>query len=140
MRFYNTTTPYQVIDHTGIVYTTCRDFDYISRYKGLRQVIHNPNDTDRFVTLEMSNEFSFDVSANSYTVPNVQENRLDIISGKYLGSALYGGILAYMNGIDDGYTVRPGQKLSILKNFTDLFNAGELLASVPPMTLNLGSE
>lgn len=140
MRFYDTTTPYQSIDHTGIAYTTCRDFDYISRYKGLRQIIHNPDSPDRFVTLETPNSASFDVKTTSYTVPTTLQNRLDIIAGKHVGSALYGGILAYMNDIDDGFTVRPGQKIIIMNNFTDLFNSGELLASVPPMTLNLGSE
>jgi hypothetical protein len=45
-----------------------------------------------------------------------------------------------MNGIEDGYTVYSGQRIKILNNFSDLFSKGELLASIPAMTLNLGNE
>ena len=45
-----------------------------------------------------------------------------------------------MNNIEDGFTVYEGQKIKILDSFSDLFAQGEILASIPPMSLNLGSE
>ena len=47
MDFYDTTTEYEKVDYKGIQYTVCRDYDHISRYKGLRQLIHSPQDLDQ---------------------------------------------------------------------------------------------
>lgn len=138
--YYNTFHPYEVIEHTGIDYTVCRQFDHISRYRGLRQVIHDPESYDRYITLEIQNTFSTNSEIGYYEVPRIYVNRLDLLSQKFYGSAQYGWVIAYMNGIQDGFTVREGMKIKYLKNFTDLFNNGELLASIPAMQLNLGSE
>ena len=140
MKFYNTLTPYEVIDHRGIQYTTCKAYDHISRYKGLRQVIHNPNDPDRFIALETPNPFSTNTEVVYYDVPATEENRLDIIAHKYLGSAQYAWVIAYFNGIEDGFTVSEGQRLMIPKSISSLFNRGEILASVSALQLNLGTE
>jgi hypothetical protein len=138
--YYNTFHPYKEIEHTGIDYTVCRAFDHISRYRGLRQVVHDPDSFDRFITLEIQNAFSTNSEIEYYEVPRLYTNRLDLLSKKFYGSAHYGWIIAYMNGIQDGYTVHEGQRIKYLKNFTDLFNNGELLAAIPAMQLNLGSE
>lgn len=139
--YYDTTKPYSEVDYKGIEYTVCRDFKHISRYKGLRQVVHNPTiSEDRFVGLETSNPIKSNASFYYYEVPQYEENRLDLIAKKKYGSAQYSWIISYMNNIEDGFTVYAGQKLKILNNFTDLFSKGELLASIPAMTLNLGSE
>lgn len=139
--YYDTLVPYKKFIHKGIDYTVCRDFDHISRYKGLRQVVHNPDDTDdRFIALETPNTISSNAEFLYYDVPATEENRLDLIAYKYFGSPQYSWIISYFNDIEDGYTVREGQRIKILKNFTDLFNTGELLASIPALTLNLGSE
>lgn len=138
--YYNTFHLYQVIDHTGIDYTVCRQFDHISRYRGLRQVIHDPSSFDRFMTLEIQNAFTTNAEIDYYEVPRIYVNRLDLIAQKFYGSAQYSWIISYMNGIHDGFTVLEGQMIKYLKNFTDLFNNGELLASIPAMQLNLGSE
>jgi hypothetical protein len=138
--YYDTLTPYKVIPYTGIQYAVCRKFNHISRYKGLRQVAHNPNEPDRFVTFELSNSTTINASYRYYTVPNSEENRLDLIAYKFYGSPNYSWIIAYMNGIEDGYSVYANQKIKILNNFTDLYSKGEILASIPAMTLNLGSE
>lgn len=138
--YYDTLVPYKVIPYSGIQYAVCRDFNHISRYKGLRQVAHNPTEPDRFVTLEIPNPMTINVSYRYYTVPTLEENRLDLIAYKFYGSPNYAWIISYMNNIEDGYTVYAGQKIKILDNFTDLFSKGELLASIPPMSLNLGSE
>lgn len=141
MEFYDTTTPYDVVDYKGIQYTTCRDFNHISRYKGLRQVIHSPNDVDeRFISLETSNPFTTRIEVMYYDVPVYEENRLDLIAHKYLGSASYSWVLAYLNQIEDGFTVRQGQTLKIPKSLFNLFNNGEILASIPALQLNLSSE
>lgn len=140
MEFYNTLTPYDEIDYKGIQYTSCRAFDHISRYRGLRQVIHNPNESDRLVTLETPNAFSTNLQVNYYVVSADTENRLDIIAYRFLGSAQYAWIIAYFNGISDGYTCREGQRLAIPRSYSALFNSGELLQPVPASTLNLGSE
>ena len=138
--YYDTLVPYKVIPYSGIQYAVCRDFNHISRYKGLRQVAHNPTEPDRFVTLEIPNPMNINASYRYYTVPTLEENRLDLIAYKFYGSPNYSWIISYMNNIEDGFTVYAGQKIKILDNFTDLFSKDELLASIPPMSLNLGSE
>lgn len=139
--YYDTLIPYKVIPYDGIDYTVCRDFDHISRYKGLRQVVHNPTDTaERFITLETVNALTSNASYRYYTVPVSEENRLDLIAYKFYGSPNYSWVISYMNNIEDGFTVYEGQKIKILDSFSDLFAQGEILASIPPMSLNLGSE
>lgn len=141
IRWYNTLIPYKTVDYGGIDYNVCKDFNHISRYKGLRQVAHNPEDnTTRFLALETPNAFQSSVEVEYYTVPNSRENRLDLIAYEKLGIATYDWVIAYFNGIEDGFTVRPGQRLIIPLNFTSLFNDQEILASVPATKLNLGSE
>jgi len=141
MKFYNTLEPYQIIEHEGIQYGVCRDFNHICRYRRLRQVINNPqNPENRFIALETPNPFETHIEVNYYEVPQSESNRLDLIAYKLLGSAQYAWIIAYVNGIQDGFTARPGQKLIIPKNITQLFDKGECLASVSPLTLNLGTE
>ena len=141
MRFYDTLRPYDILEHRGIQYGVCRDFDHISRYRKLRQIVHNPTDiVDKFVALETPNPFETHSDVSYYEVPATEEDRLDIIAYKYLGSAQYAWVLAYFNNIEDGFTVREGQKIRIPKSFTQLFNKGEVLSSVNPLQLNLGSE
>ena len=138
--YYDTLDPYKVIPHKGIEYAVCRDFGHISRYKGLRQIVYNPNDSERFIALETVNTIASKASYRYYTVPTQEENRLDLIAYKFYGSPNYSWIISYLNNIEDGFTVYEGQKLKIIDNFTDLFAKGELLASIPAMSLNLGSE
>lgn len=141
MYIQNTTTPYEEVDYTGIAYDVCVDYNHISRYKGLRQIVHNLDDfAERFISLETVNPFNSNVEVVYYEVPSDEENRLDIIANKMLGSASYAWVIAYFNGISDGYTVYEGQKLRIPKNLTSLFNSGEVLAPIPVMALNLGTE
>lgn len=137
---YNTLKPYKVVEHHPIQYTTCRDFKHISRYRGLRQIIHNANEPDRFIALETPNAFSTNLKFRYYEVPTRYENRIDLLAKKFYGSANYGWIISYFNGIQDGYTVHAGQKIAILNSVTDLFSNGELLAAIPAMQLNLGTE
>ena len=139
--YYDTLIPYKVIPYDGIDYTVCRDFDHISRYKGLRQIVHNPTNTaERFITLETVNALTSNAGYRYYTVPTSEENRLDLIAYKFYGSPNYSWVISYMNNIEDGFTVYEGQKIKILDSFSDLFAQGEILASIPPMSLNLGSE
>lgn len=141
MYIQNTTTPYEEVDYTGIAYDVCVDYNHISRYKGLRQIVHNLDDfAERFISLETVNPFNSNVEVVYYEVPSDEENRLDIIANKMLGSVSYAWVIAYFNGISDGYTVYEGQKLRIPKNLTSLFNSGEVLAPIPVMALNLGTE
>ena len=134
------TTPYDEIEHRGIAYSTCKEFDHISRYRCLRQVVHNPNDLDRYVTLETPNPFTSHTDVIYHDVTVDEENRLDIIAERYLGSPTYGWVIAYFNGIEDGYTVLEGQKLTIPRNITALFANGEILEPRTALVLNLGEE
>lgn len=138
--YYDTVKPYKKIQHTGISYSVCRDYNHICRYKGLRQIVHNPDDIDRFVTLETPNSLISHAKFNYYDVPAIEENRLDLIAYKFFGSPQYSWIISYFNDIPDGFSVAEGQRIKILANFTELFNKGELLASIPALQLNLGSE
>lgn len=137
---YNTLVPYKVIKHTGIQYSTCREFDHISRYKGLRQVIHDPDSFNRFMTLETPNPFMSSTEVQFYDVPAHEENRLDIIAHKFLGCASYSWVISYFNNIEDGFTVREGQRLKIPKSISSLFSKCEILAPVSALQLNLGTE
>lgn len=140
MRWYNTLIPYKTLEYKPIQYSVCFDFDHISRYRGLRQVVRNSDNSDRFMALETPNEIGRSSEVIYYTVPLMEENRLDLISQRLLGSPSYGWVIAYYNRIEDGYTVLEGQRISIPKSLTLLFQQGEILASVPPLTLNLGTE
>ena len=141
MKIQNTTTPYATIPYEGIQYGVCRDYNHISRYRGLRRVTHNPlTQADRFVALETTNPFVTNTEVEYYEVPPVHENRLDLISQKFLGDATYSWVIAQFNHIEDGYTVREGQRIMIPKSITSLFSKGEILAPVSPSMLNLGSE
>lgn len=138
--YYDTLVPYEVLEHNGIQYNVCYDFDHISRYKGLRQITHNPTTSERFMSLETPNPMITSAKFIYYDVPRSEENRLDLIAHKFFGSAQYSWIISYFNGIEDGFTVNEGQRLKILQNFTDLFSTGELLAPIPALQLNLGTE
>lgn len=136
----NTLTPYAEIEHKGIQYSTCRDFSHISRYACLRQVVHNPGYDDRFIALETVNGFSSTADTVYHDVKAHEENRLDIIAYHYLGSAKYAWVIALFNNIEDGYTISEGQRLSIPTSLSSLFNNNEILAPVPALALNLGTE
>lgn len=141
MQFYNTLTPYATLQHPTIQYTNCRDFSHISRCKGLRQVVHNSNTSERLVTLETPNVFTAtNIDVIYYDVPSQEENRLDLIAYKFLGAASYSWVISYFNQIEDGFTVREGQRLRIPTNISSLFKPQELLASISALQLNLGSE
>lgn len=137
---YNTLVPYKEIEYNGLQYSFCRDFDHLSRYKNLRQVIHGPDDVDRCMTLETPNPLKSNVDVDYYEVLATEENRLDVIASKTLGSPRYAWVIAYFNTIDDGFTVKEGQKLMIPKNVSSLFSSGEILSSIPVTTLHLGIE
>lgn len=140
MRIRDTSTPFNKIEREPIQYTVCRDFDHISRYKGLRQVIHEGSGSSRYIALETSNAFNTNSEVDYYVVPAHLENRLDVIAKEKLGSATYSWVIAYFNGIDDGFTVSEGTTLAIPKSISDLFNSGEILSPVSALKLNLGSE
>lgn len=134
------TLPYITLEHEGIAYSVCRDYNHISRYRNLRQVVHCPNTLDRYVTLETVNPFTTHTEVKYHEVTVPEENRLDLIAQKELGSATYSWVIAYFNSIEDGYTVREGQKLIIPNNVTALLSNGEILAPITALKLNLGEE
>lgn len=140
-QFRDLTQPYKEAEYTGIAYSTCRDFEHISRYRNLRQVVHDPNSSDRFVTLETNNPVTTNKLKVIYHVVTLsEENRLDLIANKYLGAPTYSWVISYFNSIEDGYTVREGQTLIIPKDVTALFATGEILAPITALQLNLGEE
>lgn len=141
MFILNTLSPYKELDRPGIQYSVCRDYSHISRHRNLRQVVHGPNRNDRYMALEVPNpivDSGIDFVYHEVT-PN-EENRLDVISYNFLGSASYGWTIAYFNNIEDGYTVKPGQTVRIPSNITSLMTTGNILQSVTALQLNLGSE
>lgn len=141
IRINDLTKPYDTIPHEGIAYSVCKDFNHISRYRNLRQVVHLPNSADRYITLETVNPLTTNnLEVIYHEVELSEENRLDLIANKYLGSASYSWVIAYFNSIEDGYTVRQGQMLIIPKTITSLFSGGELLAPITALRMNLGEE
>lgn len=141
MRYVATTTDtYAVVDREEIQYTYCREYNHVSRYRGLRQVIHEGHSAGRLVALETPNPFETHTTVTYYTVPANRENRLDIIAQETLGSADYKWVIAYFNGIADGFSVRTGMTLQIPKTVSSLFEAGEILAPVSAVRLNLSAE
>lgn len=142
MFILDTLAPYEELDRKGIQYTVCRDYDHISRYRSLRQVVHCPEDTeDRFMALEVPNKITeSNVDFLYHEVEPDEEDRLDVIAYKNLGSASYAWVIAYFNGIEDGYTARPGQVVKIPKTISSLMTSGNIMQSVPALQLNLGYE
>lgn len=135
------TQPFSTVEYGGIAYSVCREYNHISRYRNLRQVVHEPDSADRYVTLETVNAVTTNNLEIIYHVVELsEENRLDLIANKYLGSSTYSWIIAYFNQIDDGYTVREGQTIIIPRSVTALFANGEMLAPVTALRLNLGEE
>lgn len=134
------TEPYKELEHEGIAYSVCRDYNHISRYRNLRQVVHHPNSYDRSVILETVNPFVTNTEVKYHEVTVTEENRLDLIAEKELGSSTYSWVIAYFNSIEDGYTVREGQKLVIPESVTALLSNGEILAPITALKLNLGEE
>ena len=140
MRFTDTWTPYKEVERDPIQYSYCTDYDHISRYRALRNVIHQGQSPDRFMALETVNPFSTNAKMESYIVPSHLENRLDIIAEEKLGSATYAWIIAYVNHIQDGFTALEGTELKIPTSLSELFDVGEVLAPISANRLNLGSE
>lgn len=138
--FPDTWRPYRKVKRDPIQYTYCVDFDHICRYMPLRQVIHEGQQVSRYVGLETTNPFKTNARMKTYTVPHHLENRLDIIARDQLGSADYAWVIAYVNGISDGFTVLEQTQLKIPDSITELFDRGEILASVEATKINLGSE
>ena len=141
MFILNTLSPYKELNRQGIQYSVCRDYDHISRYRNLRQVIHCPNNaSERFIATEVPNPIvENDVQFTYHVVTPDEENRLDVISYKHLGTASYAWTIAYFNNIEDGYTVKPGQTVKVPRSVTDLMTTGNILQSVTALQLNLGS-
>ena len=140
MRFSETYTMYKEVKRDPIQYSYCVNFDHISRYRTLRQVIHQGQSEDRYVALETVNPLSTYPDFKYYTVPANRENRLDLIAQEQLGSASYAWVIAYYNRISDGFTVLQGTSLAIPNSLTSLFENGSILAPVSAQNLNLGSE
>ena len=142
MFILNTLSPYEELPDDYIQYTVCRDFDHISRYRNIRQVVHLPEDTtDRYIALEVPNPIQgTDLDFVYHEVTPNEENRLDIISYNYYGTATYSWVISYFNNIQDGYTVHPGQTLKMPKDISSLMTTGNLLQSVTALRLNLGTE
>ena len=139
-KFPTTWDLYRQVKRDPIQYTYCADFDHISRYRGLRQVIHQGLSNDRFMALETVNAIPDNVNIRYYIVPSKFENRLDLIAEDQLGSATYAWVIAYFNKIPDGFTAIEGTKLAIPVSVSSLFEQGQILESVTAVRLNLGSE
>ena len=135
------TQPYKTADYAGIAYSTCVDYNYISRYRNLREIVVNYNSSNKCSLLETVNPLvTNNLEVIYHVVELSEENRLDLIANKYLGSSTYSWVIAYFNKIDDGYTVREGQTIIIPKTITALFSNGEILAPITALKLNLGEE
>ena len=150
-QWYDTLTPYSEFKHNEIQYSSCFDFSHISRYRNLRTVSHtydkvdniNGNiTTETYTSLETPNKIFSNMAVVYYTVRADEENRLDLIAYKYLGSAEYSWVISYLNEIHDGYTVMEGQRIKIpaSRNVLSFLDTGEMLAPVNATLLNLGSE
>lgn len=140
MKFPDTWTVYQEVKRDPIQYTYCNEYRHISRYRGLRQVIHQGLSEDRFIAPETVNSIPEGSDVRYYIVPYKYENRLDLIAQEQLGSATYAWVIAYFNKIQDGFTVIEGTKLAIPTTISSLFEQGQVLESVTAVRLNLGSE
>lgn len=140
MKFPDTWEAYREVERDPIQYTYCKDYNHISRYRGLRQVIHQGLSSDRYVALETVNTIPEGASVRYYIVPQKYENRLDLIAEEQLGSATYAWVIAYFNKIQDGFTTIEGTKLAIPTSISTLFESGQILESVTAVRLNLGSE
>ena len=80
MFILDTLKPYKELDSGGIQYSVCRDYSHISRHRALRQVVHKPLDSDRYMALEVPNPIqSSNIDFVYHNVTPDEENRLDHI-------------------------------------------------------------
>lgn len=140
MKINDTWNIYKEVERDPIQYTYCREYSHISRYKGLRQVIHQGLSENRYIAPETVNSIPYGVDFRYYIVPYRLENRLDLIAEEELGSATYAWVIAYYNKIQDGFTVIEGTRLAIPESISALFQKGQVLESITATKLNLGSE
>lgn len=144
MQIKDLTIPYSKVEYNGISYGPCADYDHVSRYRNLRKVTHecnSSNPSDRIVTLEVCNPITTNnLEVIYHVVETSEENRLDLIANKYLGSATYSWVISYFNQIEDGFSVSTGQTIIIPKTITSLLANGEILAPITALKLNLGEE
>ena len=53
MKYYDTLGTYRPLEHVPIQYGVCRDYGHLCRYRGLRQLVHDPSDeAERFVSFQ----------------------------------------------------------------------------------------
>lgn len=100
-------------------YAKPRKYVKISRYGIYRQIIDNNNNMYH----ETFNQTTVDESPSDkyHEVQKEEENRLDIISYKYYGSADYYWVIALANNMIDPFIVKVGDILRI-PNFYSLTN------------------
>ena len=120
-----------------IKYLNPFDYPHISRYRGLRQIADMEKD---HISLETTNPWQSRLPIRWYTVSQQQENRLDLLAKELYGSEMYSWVIVRMNNISDGYSIPAGTKIAVIDDFYKLINKGEVLAAIPPFTLNLRQE
>lgn len=103
-------------------------------------VYEHANVFHEYIALETPNTFTTEMEIDYYEVPTDEENRLDLIAYKLLGSPTRSWIIAYLNKLEDGFSVMAGQKLIVPKSFDKLFDRDEMLAPVAYNMLNLREE
>ena len=58
MKIYDTLQPQWNLEYVPNEYAVCMDFNHLCRYRGLRQLVHDPSsEENRLVTLETPNPF-----------------------------------------------------------------------------------
>lgn len=154
-KYYDTLVPYpENTDYQrnrmNIQYSNCCEYTHISRYSCLREINHSykvPKGKgeyaiNQFSALESVNPIHSNMDVVYYTVRAEEENRLDLIAAKYLGSARYAWVIAYINEIHDGFSVFEGTRLKIpaSRSVISLMDSGEMLEAINPLMLNLGEE
>lgn len=123
-----------------IRYTVARDFNYLSRYRMLRQIIIGEGTSNPVVVFEYPNKFTTSSTLQYHEVLPEEADRLDLLAYRLLGSVDYSWILAFINNIQDSYTVSNGFNLAYPSSVSDLLKSGEFFAPVSPISMNLGTE
>lgn len=96
--------------YEDIIYGSPINYKYISRYAKTRTIT---NQGLPFHEITVSKEIPESLTDKYITVSNIQQNRLDLISYEYYGSAIYWWYIAETNNIIDPFDIPRGTTLRI---------------------------
>lgn len=105
-------TPVLKREFSPVVYDSPKQYKYTSRYFNVKRIVDTKDGTEYHATLK---QYTVPISSQDqyFTVDSTTENRLDIVSYRFYGTAIYWWVIAFANQIIDPFKVKIGDILRI---------------------------